>query len=196
MTDWLPALAVAGSLAGVWLGQVMSRRSRAFELEVAREAKVRDERLEAYHGHLALATEFDAVLDQFTAEYAQLGRDAATDALRARIGEEEIARMTANGEATERLDRAPLLANADVSDAKLLLSRCQAAAAKVKIVGPERAVVASDELARAQRAWLLALERDDPQATQKERADAQIRVRTLDSVFRACLDGPHAATTD
>jgi hypothetical protein len=76
-----------------------------------------------------------------------------------------------------------LVDNAALPPLKDLLARVTSSASTVQILGSPQSAAAARDLVRAQRAWLLSLERNDPAAA----ADGLIEARPLLGEFRRVL---------
>lgn len=184
------ALLVAGSglfaLGGVALGQLLSSRSRREELEHEDRRETRRQMLASYSACLALATEFDSRLDLFTPPPEGLGAAKANAELNTLLREES----ERTGEPLPEVAMAPLIDSATLPGLKELLARVTSSASTVQIVGSAAASAAAQDLARAQRYWLLSLERNDPAAAIDGLIQARPLLAELRQVFANEFDHP------
>lgn len=168
------------ALVGVALSQSLSSRSRRAELDHEDRREAQKQMLASYSVCLALATEFDSRLDLFTPAPHELGALKSNVDLQT-LFDEHAAKT---GEPSPELpDMAPLVDSAALPGLKDLLARVTSSASTVEIVGSAAASEAVRDLVRAQRYWLLSLERDDPAAA----ADGLIQARPLLAGFRRVL---------
>jgi hypothetical protein len=85
---------------------------------------------------------------------------------------------------------APLIDSATLPGLKELLARVTSSESTVQIVGSAAASAAAQDLARAQRYWLLSLERNDPAAAIDGLIQARPLLAELRQVFANEFDHP------